>query len=212
MRLHAIATAALAAATALPSQALLLTDPAALGGGSLVIDFEAFDGLLTSGPVTLAPGVVFTGDSGAELGANVRDLGDNGVWGANGFFAAGGVSGELRFSFDAAPAAGAGAFVSHFASDALPFALAVEVSVYGANNQILETYGITVDASATDYNVGQWVGVARAEGDIRAISFKGVGVVADNLSVSAVPEPGTWAMLLGGVAVLGALRRRQARG
>jgi hypothetical protein len=35
--------------------------------------------------------------------------------------------------------------------------------------------------------------------------------VLDNLSVTAVPEPGTWALMLGGLGVVGWMARRRAR-
>ena len=66
MKLHLIAAAALAAAATLPAHALLVTDASAIAGPTTAVDFEAFDGLLTSGPVAVAPGVVFSGDSAAE--------------------------------------------------------------------------------------------------------------------------------------------------
>lgn len=211
MKLHLMA-AALAAAATLPAQAVLTTSAGTIAGPTTLADFEAFDGLQTSGPVTVAPGVVFTGDSGAELGANVRDLGDNGVWGVGNLFAAGGVAGELRFSFTDGLSSGAGAFVSHYANAALPFALVVEVSAYGDNNQIIETHSFTVAASATDYNAGQFLGITRGQADIRSISFKGLGVVADNLVLTTpVPEPGTWALMLAGMASVGMLRSRRRR-
>lgn len=211
MHKHLIA-AALAAAATLPAHALLVNDAAAIAGPTMMVDFEAFDGLLGSGPVAVAPGVVFTGDSGAELGANNRDLGDNGLWGAIGNFAAGGVAGELRFTFTDGLSSGAGAFVSHYANAALPFSLAVEVSAYGANNQIIETHSFTVGALSTDYNAGQFLGITRAQADIRSISFKGVGVVADNLVLTTpVPEAGTWAMMLAGLVAVGFVGMRQRK-
>ncbi|GCL62897.1 PEP-CTERM sorting domain-containing protein [Pseudaquabacterium pictum] len=213
MKLHLIAAATLAAAATLPAHALLVNDAAAIAGPTMMVDFEAFDGLLGSGPVTVAPGVVFSGDSGAELGANNRDLGDNGLWGAIGNFAAGGVGGELRFTFSDGLSSGAGAFVSHYANAALPFALAVEVSAYGDNGLIIETHSFTVGATAEDYNAGQFLGITRAQADIRSISFKGVGVVADNLVLTTpVPEPGTWALMLAGLVAVGFLGVRQRMG
>ena len=212
MHKHLIA-AALAAAATLPAHALLVNDASAIAGPTTMVDFEAFDGLLGSGPVTVAPGVVFTADSGAELGANNRDLGDNGVWGVGNLFAAGGVAGELRFSFTDGLSSGAGAFVSHYANTTLPFALAVEVSAYGDNGQIIETHSFTVGATANDYNAGQFLGITRAQADIRSISFKGVGVVADNLVLTTpVPEPGTWALMLAGLVAVGFLGVRQRMG
>ena len=212
MKLHLIA-AGLAVAAALPAQAVLTTSAGAIAGPTTTVDFESFDGLLTSGPETVAPGIVFTGDTGAELGAAARDLGDNGLWGAIGHFAAGGVAGELRFTFTGGLTSGVGAFVSHYANAALPFDLAVEVSAYGDNNQIIETHSFTVSATSNDYNAGQFLGITRGQADIRSISFKGLGVVADDLVLTTpVPEPGTWAMLLAGLLAVGFVGTRQRRG
>ena len=213
MKSHLIAVAALAAAATLPAHALLVTDASAIAGPTTTVDFEAFDGLMTSGPVNVATGVVFSGDSAAELGANNRDLGDNGLWGAIGNFAAGGVTGELRFTFSDGLSSGAGAFVSHYANTMLPFVLAVEVSAYGDNNQIIETHNYSVAATANDYNAGQFLGITRAQADIRSISFKGVGVVADNLVLTTpVPEASTWAMMLAGLLAVGFVGMRQRKG
>lgn len=208
---------ALLAAAALPAQAAVVNAPAAVGSALTVVDFEAFDGLLTSGPVTLAPGIVFTGDSRAELGATSRDLGDNGLWTVignadrSGHFAAGGVAGELRFTFTGALTNGAGAYVSLYANAVLPFPLTLEVSAYGQNNQIIETHNITFNAASGSfgYDEGLFVGITRGQADIRSIAFKGVGIVADNLTVSAVPEPQGYALMLAGLGVLGLLARRR---
>lgn len=216
MKQHLIAAALLAAA-ALPAQAAVVHAPAAVGSALTIVDFEAFDGLLTSGPVTLAPGIVFTGDSRAELGATSRDLGDNGLWTVignadrGGHFAAGGVASELRFTFTGALTNGAGAYVSLYANAVLPFPLTLEVSAYGQNNQIIETHNITFNAASGSfgYDEGLFVGITRGQADIRSIAFKGVGIVADNLTVSAVPEPQGYALMLAGLGVLGLLARRR---
>jgi len=208
MKLHAF-TAALALAAMLPAHAALTNDPGAIAGPTQTVDFETFDGLLTTGPVTVAPDLVFTGAEGSELGAFIADLGENGLWGAGNMFAATGFIGELRFTFSEGLASiGAGALVNHFALSPLPFS--VVISAYGQNNQIIETHTVMVDTAPDSLNEGLFIGIVRPQADIRSISFTGNGVVVDNLVFATpVPEPGTVAMMLAGLAVAGSIARRR---
>lgn len=208
MNKYLIAALGLASAALLPAHATLVNDASQIALPSVVADFEGFDGLLSTGPVLVAPGVTFTGDAGSELGANNRDLGENGLWGGFGnHFAAGANVGELRFTFGQL-SSGAGAFVNHYALSALPLGLVI--SVYGDNNQIIETHTVTVATDINGYDEGVFLGITRANADIRSISFKGLGVVVDNVTVTtAVPEPQTYALLLAGLALVGAAAKRR---
>ena len=208
MNTNLIAALGLASAALLPAHAMLVNDASQIALPSVVADFEGFDGLLSTGPVLVGPGVTFTGDAGSELGANNRDLGENGLWGGFGnHFAAGANVGELRFTFGQL-SSGAGAFVNHYALSALPLGLVI--SVYGDNNQIIETHAVTVATDINGYDEGVFLGITRANADIRSISFKGLGVVVDNVTVTtAVPEPQTYALLLAGLALVGAAAKRR---
>jgi hypothetical protein len=202
-----LAALALALATTLPAHAAL-TNNAADIGNPLLVDFEAYDGFFTTGPEEVAPGVIFTGDADSQLGGFIANLGNNGTWGAGNHFAATGNIGELRFTF-AELTAGAGALVNHFAMNDFPFS--VVVSAYGDNNQIIETYTLAVSTGEASENEGLFLGITRDVADIRSISFKGNGVVLDNLAVAApVPEPETYAMLLAGLGLIGMAARRRA--
>lgn len=206
MKKTSLIVLALTASAWLPAHAALATDSAQILN-PMLIDFNSYDGLITNGPEALGNGVTFNGDEGSELGANIRDLGDNGAWGAGKMFAAGAFVGELRFHF-ATATSGAGGFVNHLAMFDLPFAVAV--TAYGLGGQVLETYTVPVSTAFDSYNEGKFVGITRDVADIGALSFKGGSVVLDDFSFSApIPEPGTWALMLAGLAGLAGLRARR---
>lgn len=208
-RLLAAVVAALVIGAA-PAHAALVDNAAAIAAPTSVIDFENYDGLLTTGPEAVAANVTFTGDNGSELGAYNRDLGANGAWGAGNHFAATAFVGELRFTF-AGLSSGAGALVNHYADGMLPFNMVV--SAYGSNNQIIETHTVTVGTAFDSYNEGLFVGITRNSADISSISFKGAGLVVDNVTFTTpVPEPEAYALMLAGLALVGSIaRRRRAR-
>lgn len=202
MKTSLIAAALLAAST-LSAQAAVTTS--AVSGG-VVIDFSSFDGLVNAaGTVALGQGVSFSAATDAELSPAARDLGENGAWTFGlGGFAASGSDGVMTFSFSSLKS-GVSAFVSHQGGATL------QVEALGTGGAVLET--TTLSFAAADgiaaYDQGTTIGFLRSTADIQALRLSGLGVVADN--VSAVPEPGSWALMgLGLAAVLG-LARRGAR-
>lgn len=200
------AAAAMAGATA-HATPVILTNPALIPSAQ-VADFEAFDGLLTSGPVQVAPSVTLTSDNDVLVGAFIADLGNNGLWGIDTYFVAGGTpSSTLTFTFNGLTQAVVG-FVNHYAATLGDGA--VTVSAFGAANNLLESFTHTLVTGDTGLNEGAYLGFVRSTADIRSITFSGNAVVLDNLTFAApVPEPGSLALAVAGLAVTGFLARRR---
>ncbi len=195
--------AAAALAFALPAQAELTGNAGDIANAETV-NFDAFDGLISEGPEVVAPGVSFTGTPDSILGAFIADLGNNGLWGAGNSFAATGVIGTLHFTFSNGLTSGAGALLNSYNGGAML------ITAYGDNNQIIESHIVSIDTLDDSLNAGGFFGITRADADIRAIAFTGMGLVADDLTFTTpVPEPETYAMLLAGLGLVGAMARRR---
>lgn len=197
--------AACAMSLTLPAHAALTVNVNDIADAQ-VIDFENFDGLITTGPETVAPGVSFTGTPGSVLGAFIADLGSNGLWGAGNYFAATDVIGTLHFTFANGPTSAAGALLNSYNGGPMI------ISAFGNDHQIIESHIVDVDTPEDSLNEGTFFGITHPTAEIRAISFTGMGLVADNVTFTTpIPEPETYAMMLAGLGLLGAMTRRRRK-
>ena len=187
----------------LHSHAALSSNPNEIAD-PLIIDFEDFDGLITSGPEPVAPGVDFTGTQDSVLGAFIADLGSNGLWGAGNHFAATDGVGALHFTFVNGLTSAVGALLNSYNGNP------ISISVFSNNHQILESHSVDIDSPEDSLNASAFFGIARPTADIRSISFAGRGLVADKVTFATpVPEPETYMMLLAGLGVIGVIARRR---
>lgn len=224
--LGAAVAAALSAGSARALSVASDTNP--FTSGATVLDFNAYDGLLTTGPLDMGttPGaVVFTSAPFAVVGAAAQDLGANGLWGARGtpedglvdtptgnghFLASAFVArrGELGFSF-AQPVAKVGAFFNQFQTDGVPNNL--RLIAYDAAGNELESFAFSINTAADGYNEGKFLGFSRTSADIYGFGISDGSFVMDNLTTAPVPEPGTYALMAAGLLVVGRLASRRLR-
>ncbi len=221
---------ALAAAAAAGGAAAdtLISDTNTISNPTAVANFNQFDGLTGTGPVDVGnvPGqIVFSSVPVAVVGAFAQDLGENGLWGARGTPDSGlvqtptgdgnflssafvGGRGEVGFSF-ATPVSSVGAFFNQFQSEGVNNSMLL--IAYDQAGNVLESFSYSVNTAWDGYNEGKFLGFSRASTDIYGFGIADGTFVMDELTVAAVPEPGTWALMLLGLGLAGRMAQRRAR-
>jgi len=208
-----VAGLALGMATLLPAHAAVVNN-GNFGPLTGVITFDDFGGYVTAIPESVAVGsvgalnVAYQSGFDSVIGANNADLQSNGFWGLASPFLFGdfthGQANLLSFSITGGGARGIGAFFN--AVNAGPIFLAA-----WNGNTLLETHVFNVVTPSTSYDEGAFRGFFREAGDINKFTVIGSGVAMDNLTLAPVPEPGTYAMLLAGLALLGSIVSRRRK-
>lgn len=171
-------------------------------------------------------------DGSLQIGSNagVWGLGSNGEWtdttvsGVDSTFLAlngpvdfgTGTFATLRFDFGSQAVSAVGAFMSYdpdFSYMGTPTQL--YLAAYDASGALLEENYAFVAASVDEYgnvlpNQGAFYGIKLDNPSIARFEISAPYAVVDNFSFTApVPEPATWGLMLGGVAVLAAAARRR---
>lgn len=229
-RLLFIAATLLGFAATVPAQAFLITTAAEVGPGARVQTFADMAGYDTSLPrvqigaslgVDLGvQGVNGTLLFGAPFGA--WSLGSNGEWTSAvnfvGIDGAGDPSNNvfpsLMFDFGGKTVQSVGAFMNFdpdfvFGPPGSTFPLPLYIAAYGVNGDLLESYELPL-FTAGEINAGSFFGISLGSALISRFEVSGPYAVLRDFTFSApVPEPSTYAMLLVGLMVLGALARRR---
>ncbi len=177
--------------------------------------------LFTNGPQDIAPGITWT----ANGGSNVSVFGYDGGYGfsANGIWDAGlsmigtnSQTADMRIDF-AAAVSGVGAYVNYAPNVADP----AVISIFDSTNALLESYTLSflVDTSQVGlnttqagYNLGEFHGFLQSTNNISYMTLSGSYIGAANLetvSVGAVPEPETYALMMAGLGVMAWVARKR---
>jgi len=222
MKLATLTFAALMAVTSVAQAASIDAASATFAGTVLDFNFDddylaTLSSLEVTGPLALGSGVTVVSTPFTEIGAQVSNLEDNGLWSVvgnsnrDGYFLASSFflnNGSINFVFNT-PMQQVGVFANQFQAEGTTNN-SLQVLAYDINGNVLETFTSTIDTAFDGYDEGRFIGFARASADIYGFGLSNGTFVVDNLTISAVPEPETYAMFLAGLGLLGAASRRRS--
>lgn len=83
------------------------------------------------------------------------------------------------------------------------------IAAYDANHQLIESVVLNINLPGDSVNEGVFYGFSESSASISYFVMSGAYIAATGFTVLAVPEPSTYAMLLGGLALLGYTARRR---
>jgi len=157
------------------------------------------------GDITFTARHPTTGEPGAYYGYTTPFIFNDVVWSGTPAAMVGYQAAIMSFSFDAPVSA----FLAELAIGAEGSAFAL--SAYNAAGKLLETVNIDTWAFSSGF-----YGFQRATNDISRIDVSGYYFGVRNIetlteTISAVPEPATWAMMIIGFGGVGVLLRRSRR-
>lgn len=181
--------------------------------GGIVVPMAASN-VVSSGPITQAPGITWSSATQNSLFGYTDDYGfsNNGLWqGSPPMIGTNDGTSTMEYAFSTLQA-GVGGLINYARTGNGYEGAPATITVYDSSHTLIESSILNFSTNG----IGEFHGFQEATASIAYFSLSGAYIGLRNLTittnVSAVPEPESYAMLLAGLGLMGfvARRRKQA--